>query len=94
VYDGTGVFEGWSIEAGQVTENVAPVALVLWRTMLRRPGVGGGVVSGALNVAMTVVAADMVTVQEPVPVQPPPLQPVNVEPVAGVAVRVTAVPLA
>jgi hypothetical protein len=36
----------------------------------------------------------MVTAQVPVPVQPPPLQPVNVEPAAGVAVRVTAVPLA
>ena len=34
------------------------------------------------------------TVQVPVPVQPPPLQPVNVEPAAGVAVKVTAVPLA
>jgi len=36
----------------------------------------------------------MVTAQVPVPVQPPPLQPVNVEPAAGVAVKVTAVPLA
>ena len=33
------------------------------------------------------------TAQVLVPVQPPPLQPVNVEPAAGVAVRVTAVPL-
>ena len=32
--------------------------------------------------------------QVPVPVQPPPVQPVKVEPAAGVAVRVTAVPLA
>ena len=30
----------------------------------------------------------------PVPVQPPPLQPVKVDPAAGVAVSVTAVPLA
>jgi hypothetical protein len=46
------------------------------------------------NVAVTVCAAFMVTVHVvPVPVQPPPLQPVNVEPAAGVAVRVTAVPL-
>ena len=43
---------------------------------------------------MTDVAALMVTVHVPVPAQPPPLQPVNVEPAAGVAVRVTAVPLA
>ncbi len=44
--------------------------------------------------AVTVVAAVKVTVQEPVPEHPPPLHPVKVEPVAGVAVRVTAVPLA
>jgi len=48
----------------------------------------------SVNVAVTVCAAFTVTVQVPVPVQPPPLQPANVEPVAGVAVRVTAVPLA
>ena len=42
---------------------------------------------------MTVVAALSVTVHVPVPAQPP-LQPVNVEPAAGVAVKVTAVPLA
>ncbi len=47
----------------------------------------------ALNVAVTVVVEVMVTVQVPVPVHPPPLQPAKVEPVAGVAVRVTAVPL-
>ena len=41
---------------------------------------------------MTEVAALIVTVHVPVPVQPP-LQPVKVEPVAGVAVNVTAVPL-
>ena len=43
---------------------------------------------------MTVVAALSVTVQVPVPEQPPPLQPVNVDPAAGVAVKVTAVPVA
>ena len=42
---------------------------------------------------MTVVAAESVTVQAPVPEQPPPLQPVKVEPVVGAAVSVTAVPL-
>ena len=46
------------------------------------------------NVAVTDVAALIVTLHVPVPVQPPPLQQVNVEPVAGVAVKVTAVPLA
>src|SRR6267142_1878364 len=46
------------------------------------------------KVAVTEVAALRVTVQVPVPEQPPPLQPEKVEPAAGVAVRVTAVPLA
>jgi hypothetical protein len=46
-----------------------------------------------LNVAPTTVAADTVTLQTPVPPHAP-VQPVNVEPVAGVAVRVTGVPLA
>jgi hypothetical protein len=49
---------------------------------------------GTANVAVTVVAAFSVTVQVPVPEQPPPLQPEKVEPAAGVAVKVTAVPLA
>ena len=50
-------------------------------------------VSGKLRsvkLAVTVVAAVMVTVQLSVPGQAPP-QPVNVEPVAGAAVSVTAV---
>ena len=47
-----------------------------------------------VKVAVTAVVADMVTVQEPVPSQPPPLQPLKLEPAAGVAVMVTAVPLA
>ena len=46
----------------------------------------------ALNVAVTVVFAVRVTVQEPVPVQPLPLQPANTEPTAGVAVKVTVAP--
>src|SRR5260370_20846514 len=49
---------------------------------------------GWVKGAVTVVAALRVTVQAPVPEQPPPLQPLKVEPVAGVAVSVTAVPLA
>jgi hypothetical protein len=44
-------------------------------------------------VALTACTALIVTVQAPVPVQAP-LQPVNVEPVAGVAVKVTELPLA
>src|SRR5439155_1548832 len=46
-----------------------------------------------VKVAVTVVAAESVTVQVPVPEQAPPVQPVKVEPAAGVAVNVTAVPL-
>src|SRR5206468_7160643 len=46
------------------------------------------------NVAVTEVAAFSVTIQVPVPEQPPPLQPEKVEPAVGVAVKVTAVPLA
>src|SRR5213076_756951 len=47
-----------------------------------------------VKVAVTVVAADIVTVQGPVPVQPPPLQPRKTEPALGVAVSTTTVPLA
>ncbi|PYN38714.1 MAG: hypothetical protein DME01_00660, partial [Candidatus Rokuibacteriota bacterium] len=49
---------------------------------------------GSAKVAVTLWAALSVTEHAPVPVQPPPLQPVNVDPAAGVAVRVTAAPLA
>jgi hypothetical protein len=49
--------------------------------------------SASVNVAVTDVAALTVTVQTPVPAHPPPLQPENVEPAAGVAVKVTTVPL-
>jgi len=45
------------------------------------------------KVAVTEVAALIVTVQVPLPVQPPPLQPLKVEPAAGAAVKVTKVPL-
>jgi len=47
-----------------------------------------------LNVAVTEVLLDRVTMHVLVPEQPPPDQPPNVEPVLGVAVSVTAVPLA
>src|SRR5437773_5767968 len=46
------------------------------------------------KVAVTVVAAETVTVQRPVPVQPPPLQPMKTELALGVAVSTTPVPLA
>src|SRR5439155_17727229 len=44
--------------------------------------------------AVTVVAAETVSVQGPVPVQPPPLQPVKTELALEVAVSATTVPLA
>ncbi len=45
------------------------------------------------KVAVTEVAALIVTVQVPLPVQPPPLQPLKLEPAAGAAVKATKVPL-
>jgi len=45
------------------------------------------------NAAVSAVAEVMVTVQGPVPAQFSPLQPVKVEPFAGVALRMTEVPL-
>ena len=45
-----------------------------------------------MNVAVTAIAALMVSVQVEVPVQPPvPLHPANVEPLLAVAVNVTDV---
>ena len=46
----------------------------------------------ALNVAVTLFAALMLTAQVPVPLHGPP-QPANVEPLAGLAVKVIDVPL-
>ena len=45
-----------------------------------------------VNVAVTEVAAFMVTVHVPVPEHPPPLHPVKVEPAEAEAVSVTLVP--
>lgn len=44
------------------------------------------------NVAVTLLAAAIVTVHVPVPLQPARLQPLKVDPAAGVAVRVTEAP--
>jgi hypothetical protein len=46
----------------------------------------------SVKVAVTDLAADMVTTQVPVPEHPSPLQPVKVEPVDAVGVNVTIVP--
>src|SRR5438093_1279723 len=46
------------------------------------------------KLAKTVVEAERVTVQAPVPAQPPPRQPSKVEPGSAVAVRVAELPLA
>src|SRR5204862_2389394 len=56
--------------------------------------VTGSAKVGRPEVAVTVVAAETETTHDPVPEHPPPLQPPKVEPAAGVAVSVTAVPLA
>jgi len=66
--------------AGTLAETVA----------FRVPAGGGG---DELNVAVTVVAVFIGTVQEFVPEQPPPDQPTRVTPASGVAVRVTGVPV-
>ncbi len=44
---------------------------------------------GTVKLAVTVLAAFIVTTQVPVPLQLPPVQPIKVEPVAADAVRVT-----
>ena len=53
----------------------------------------GALTIAMLNVAVTVMAAFMVTLHLLVPEQPPPLQPLNVDPPAALAVSVTTVPL-
>jgi len=68
--------------AGLLVTVPAPAAAL--ETVSMRAGV---------KVAVTVVAAESVTVQAPVPEHPPPVQPLKVEPPAGAAVSVTAVPL-
>jgi hypothetical protein len=86
-----------AVPAGNVAEQVVgqsmPAGLEMIRPAPFRVTVsvqGGGVV---LKVAVTDCAADIVTVQVGTdPVQAPP-QPTKEEPDAGVAVRVTSVPL-
>jgi len=78
--------------AEQVAPQVIPAGLLVTVPVPAPAGVTVNTKVGA-KVAVTVVAAEIVTVQAPVPVHPPPLQPLKVEPAAGAAVSVTAVPL-
>src|SRR5207249_4564618 len=91
------------LPAPRVTRKVPSSALSALRAELPCPTLSRSVprnarlIAGAkvgAKVAVTVVAAESVIVHAPVPLQPPPLQPVKAEPAAGVAVSVTAVPLA
>jgi len=56
------------------------------------PGVDMLGAATSSNRAKTVVFAERVSVQVPVPEQPPPLQPLNADPPAALAVSVTVVP--
>src|SRR5262245_15021462 len=78
----------------KVAEHVAP-QLMPAGALVTVPDPAGMTVSAkdcTAKVAVTELAAFIVTVHVPVPVHAP-LQPVNVAPAAGVAVSVTAVPL-
>jgi len=77
--------------AAQVTPQVMPVGLLV-TLPAPVPALETVSVKVGVKVAVTVVAAEIVTVQAPGPEQPPPLQPLKVEPAAGAAVSVTAVP--
>src|SRR5438445_771771 len=79
--------------AAQVAPQVMPAGALV-TAPLPVPALLTVSVKVGVKVAVTVVAAEMVTVQVPVPEQPPPVQPAKVEPAAGAAVSVTVVPLA
>src|SRR5207249_5008559 len=79
--------------AAQVAPQVMPAGLLV-TVPAPVPALETVSVKVGVKVAVTVVAAETVTTHDPVPEQPPPLQPLKVAPTAGVAVSVTAVPLA
>src|SRR5205809_6063380 len=79
--------------AEQVAPQLMPAGALVTVPLPVPAGVTVRVKLCRVKVAVTVVAAERVTVQAPVPEHPPPLQPVKVEPAAGAAVSVTAVPL-
>jgi hypothetical protein len=78
-------------EAEQALPQLMPAGVLVMLPLPTRVRLKGKV--RGVNVAVTVVAADIVTVQAPVPEQPPPLQPVKLEVGSGVAVSVTDAPL-
>src|SRR5207249_4723266 len=82
-----------SNEAEQAAPQSIPGGLEVTVSLPVPPRITERVGRGAPKRANTVVLAVRVTVQVLVPAHPPPLQPSKVEPVAGVAVRVTGVPL-
>lgn len=75
------------IPAGELVTEPEPVPA---RSTVR-VDVGGGGGAAWVNVAVTEVFAEMVSLHEPVPEQAPP-QPPKVDPFVGVGVRVTSVP--
>src|SRR3989449_785364 len=79
--------------AEQVAPQVIPAGALVTVPLPVPAGVTVRVKVCGEKVAVTVVAAETVTVQAPVPVHPPPLQPVKIEPAAGAAASVTPVPL-
>src|SRR5438445_266287 len=79
--------------AAQVAPQVMPAGLLV-TVPAPVPALETVSVKVGVKVAVTVVAAEIVAVQAPVPEQPPPLQPLKIEPAAGAAVSVTVLPLA
>ncbi|MEO7158681.1 MAG: hypothetical protein ABI039_14020 [Vicinamibacterales bacterium] len=75
-----------------VTVRGADVVPIDWPPKSTDVGLGDATAGFAVNVAVTVVAALIVTVQPPVPLQPPPDQPTKAEPEAADAVSVTNAP--
>jgi hypothetical protein len=89
------------VPAGKLPEQVVPQLIPAGKLVTvplpapALPTVKEAAVPGWMaNAAVIVVGAERETEHVPMPEHPPPLQPENVEPAAGVAVRVTVVPLA
>src|SRR5207247_5523256 len=74
--------------AEQVAPQLMPAGALVTVPLPVPAGVTVRVKLCRVKVAVTVVAAETVTAQVPVPEQLPPLQPVKVEPAAGAAVGV------